>query len=127
MGTQECEECVDVSSVAQESPLLEIPLLAPVDTLVERVEHTLRGPSVDELSFIVERYIDEVSRAMSKFSSDSSPQQIGKVPRDMSRDKVPAGAKLSRFVTKFPKGSCLLSYHPVSYAIPRVPTYLPLC
>lgn len=66
VGTQDCEEHVDVSSVAQESSLLEIPLVALVDTLVERVEHTLRGPSInevppmDEMSSIVEGSIDEV-------------------------------------------------------------------
>ena len=38
-----------MSRVIQETPLLEIPLVALVDTLVERVEHTLRGPTFDEV------------------------------------------------------------------------------
>lgn len=39
-GSQDCEENVDTPSVTQEPPLLEFPLVAPVDTLVEKVEHT---------------------------------------------------------------------------------------
>jgi len=73
VGTQECEERVDVFNMTHESPLLDIPLVAPVDSLVERVEHTLSGPFVDEeppmdeMSSIVEGSIDEVSRAKFEF------------------------------------------------------------
>jgi len=49
LGTVECEEHVNVSSVTQESPLLEIPLIALVDTLGETVEHTPTRPSIDEV------------------------------------------------------------------------------
>lgn len=59
LGTQECGEHVYVSNVMHESPLLEIPSIALVAILVERVGHTLRGPfadeepPMDEMSYIV--------------------------------------------------------------------------
>ena len=54
--------------------MLEIPLIASVDTLVERVEHTLRGPSIEEVPPMDEvPTIDEVPSAMTKFLDDDRP------------------------------------------------------
>ena len=39
-GTLDCGELVDTPSVTQESPLMEFPLVAPMDRLEEVVEHT---------------------------------------------------------------------------------------
>lgn len=60
--------------MAQESPLLETSLIAPVDTLVERIEPThikpfVEGvPSLDEIPTVA-----EVSGAVTEFTDDRFP------------------------------------------------------
>lgn len=55
--------------------MLETSLVVPANTLVEGVEHTLGGPSIDEMSTI-----DEVPSAMTEVLGDSRPQQVDEVP-----------------------------------------------
>ena len=65
--------------MAHESPLLDTSLIAPVDTLGEKEEHTPIGSSIDEVPgdtnmSIVEKVTSlvEVSGVVTQFSSDSS-------------------------------------------------------
>lgn len=72
--------------MTQDSPFLEIPLIALAKTLGERAKNTPIGPSIDKVSgdtkvstieevpSIAEVSIDEVFRAIPEFSSDSSAQ-----------------------------------------------------
>ena len=101
------EEHVDIPSVMQESPSLEIPLLALIATLAEGVEHTLQGPSddvvtiVDEVPSVAGVSIDEVSRTMFEFSDDGSPHQIREVSGDISISEVLMGIEVPRVMTEF--------------------------
>ena len=54
-----CGKLIDTPSVTQESPLLELPLVALVDRLEEAVEHTS---------------IDEASRSMKELQNDNHLQ-----------------------------------------------------
>lgn len=56
--------------VVQESPSLDTPLISLVDTLVETIEPTHVGSS-----------IEEVPRAMIEFPDDVCPQQVDEVLR----------------------------------------------
>jgi len=93
-----------IPSVAQESPLLEASLIAPVDTLGERVEHTPIGPSIDEVPgdtdmSTVEKVtsVVEISGVVTEFSDDSSTQQDDEVSRDITTlDEEPIGTKAPR-------------------------------
>jgi len=67
-----------------------------VDILEEKVKHTRKGPSIDEvlrdaevstteeMPFVVEVYISEVSMVVSKFFGNNNTQQIGEVLGYMS-------------------------------------------
>ena len=67
---------MDTPSVAHESPLLEFLFVAPIDTLLETIEHTpidevLGGTGVsivDEESSIFEGSIDEASRTKNTYN-----------------------------------------------------------
>ena len=52
---------IHILCVAQESPLLEISLIALADTLVEGVEHTLEGPSFDEVP-VTHHFVGDIPR-----------------------------------------------------------------
>lgn len=71
--------------------MLEIPSIASANTLAKRIEHTLVGPSTDVVS------TNEVSKAVSKLSGDSSPQLI---------DEVSIRTEVPRVVPKFTDVSC---------------------
>ncbi len=77
--TRGSEDHIDMPSVAQESPLLEASLIAPVDTLGEKVEHTPIGPSIDEVlgdtdMSTIEKVtsVGEISEVMTELSGDSN-------------------------------------------------------
>lgn len=94
-------------SVAQESPLLEAYLVAPADTLVEGVEHTLGGPSIDEMPIV-----DEVHSDMIQFLDDGCLEQVFEVPGGIFVIKeVPEEMEGSRVVTKFTEDSLPLEFH----------------
>ena len=74
---QDGEEHIDILNVAQESPLLETSLIAPIDTLVERIEPTRIKPFVEEVPSLDEMpTIAEVSGVVTKFTSDRCPRQL---------------------------------------------------
>ena len=50
--TQDGEGHINIPGVVQESPLLETSLIVPANTLLEGVEHTLRGPFIDEMLIV---------------------------------------------------------------------------
>lgn len=58
--------------------MLEIPLIALIDTLVERVEHTTMEPLVDEVPGDT-----RVSRVMTEFIDDSCPQKFRQLQADL--------------------------------------------
>ena len=49
---QDGEGHIDIPGAAQDSPLLEASLVTPTNTSVEGVEHTLEGPSIDEMPIV---------------------------------------------------------------------------
>lgn len=67
--TQDGEGHIDIPDVAEESPLLEASLVAPSDTSVEGVDHTLGGPSIDGKPMVY-----EVPSAMTHFLDDGYPE-----------------------------------------------------
>jgi len=90
-------------------------LITPVETLTDKLEHIPIEPSndvvsiIDEVPFVVEVSIDEVSRTMYGFSGDGRAHQIGEVPGDISTiDEEPIGTEASRSVIDFLDGSYLL-------------------
>ena len=50
---------IDITGVTQESPLLETSLIAPIDSLVEGVDHSLEGRSVDEVPSAMTEFLDD--------------------------------------------------------------------
>ena len=69
------QEHIDLPGVAQESPLFETSLIAPVDTLVEKIEPTHIKPSVEEEPPMDEMpTIVEVSRVVIEFTGNRCPQ-----------------------------------------------------
>jgi len=55
---QDGEGHINIPGVAQESPLLAASLVAPTDTSVEGVEHTLGGLSIDEVPSVMTQFLD---------------------------------------------------------------------
>lgn len=82
-------------------------MIAPVDTLMEKLEHTPIEPSddvvyvIDEVSLVVEVSIDEVSRTVSIFLGDGSPQEIREESGDTSISEMLMGTEPPRSVTEF--------------------------
>ena len=72
-------------------------MVAPTDTSVEGVEHTLGGPSIDEMPTV-----DEVPGAMTQFLDDGRAQQGDEVPRGrLVIEELPEEMEGSKAVTEF--------------------------
>lgn len=82
-------------------------MVAPTDTSVEVVKHTLGGPSIDETQMV-----DEVPNAMTFFLDDDHPQQPNEVPGGILVFKeVPGEMEGSKAVTEFTEDSLPLQFH----------------
>ncbi len=70
--------------MAQESPLLETSLIAPVDTLMERIGPTHIEPSIEELPLVDEiPIVVEVSRAVTESGGDRCPRLFHQFQDDL--------------------------------------------
>lgn len=82
-------------------------MIAQVDTLTEKLEHTPIEPYddvvyvIDEVSLVVEVSIDEVSRTVSRFLGDGSPQEIREESGDTSISEMLMGTEPPRFAIEF--------------------------
>jgi len=78
------EEHIDIPGVAQESPLLETSLIAPINTLVERIEPTRINPFVEGVPSLDEMpKVAEVFGVVTEFIGDRCPRPFHQFEADL--------------------------------------------